>query len=252
VVTAWQSTFPVTIRGIRMFDVNGTEYMGPREPVGTSTQTASGKLANVLGGEQQIAAASAAWSASTMWSADASDPFQWVTIDVRLPDATDLSSLAIYTGYSGSTQYAANKIRLLRRNQYGNYVTLLPETAIGQSSVVSIPSAPKVTHLRAQLRAGASAHVAVRGIRLFTPLGELFTRVFSGRCVRRCGGFLAGCRRAVGALTASQRYQRRRRQQRHMSDRSAMSHDQLLAIQAKDHRKSSKPGGSDLGPMRQI
>lgn len=166
----------VVVRGVRFFDTSGAELQGPREPVPATSDGHPGVWAtpasNVIGGEQQIASYTTFFDAERMWHSKDVGANGWVTIDLRLPALTTLSSIATYTGHGGAYN-PANRVRVAVRGATGDY-TEIANVPAAPSQSVALGYPQLVTHLRLGFRAGPSGHVVVRGIRLFTPWGEEF------------------------------------------------------------------------------
>lgn len=169
----------VVLRGLRFWDELGNELQAPRMPIATSSYGHTGTWAsspqNVVGWDQLINGYWHGFDADQMWHSKDVGANNWVSIDVRLPNLTLLSAMAIYTGHS-NLYNPATRVQIEYRNAQGTYVALT-NVAVGPYAMVQFPPT-RATHLRIAFRSGASGHVVVRGIRMFNGYGELYTPTF--------------------------------------------------------------------------
>jgi hypothetical protein len=172
------STGEVVVRGIRLFDTNGVELEGPREPVAASEDGATDSMASspeiVVGAERTIAPYDATFDNTTMWRSRTVGQGNWVWMNIRLPELTTLKAIVAYTG-SSSQFDSALQIKVETRDGSGTY-SLSADSLTEPAARVPFYGSRAATHLRIAFRAGPSGRITVRGIRFFTEEGEVFAR----------------------------------------------------------------------------
>jgi hypothetical protein len=173
----------VVVRGMRFFDVDGNELFGPREPTARSSYTHAGAWAsdpsNVVGHDQYIQPYTSAFDVSTQWHSRQVAAGAWVSMDVTFPSEVALETIAVYTGHSNS-YHAATEVQVERKDSSGTFVYVDRDPVTPSAMMALGVLAPKATTWRIAFRTGSSGYVTVRGLRFFTPDGEIFPPRWDG------------------------------------------------------------------------
>jgi hypothetical protein len=110
------------------------------------------------------------FNAARMWHSEVVRS-GWAALDVTLPVPVTLTRLGIHTQHSGQ-YHAAEGVRIQVKDG-DEYRDVVEQDLKSVDAIVSIP-ATRGMKWRIHLRAGASRHVVVRGLRFFGESGEIF------------------------------------------------------------------------------
>jgi hypothetical protein len=112
---------------------------------------------------------------TTMWhTAYDLAPGTWVSVELSLPIAIELTGLGLHTQHSG-LYHQADAVRVY---DLDDGEVLIADSAVDAPDVRIDVSAAEVSHLRIDLRVGPSGSVTVRGLRFFEGELELFASRF--------------------------------------------------------------------------
>ncbi len=160
------------IIGLGPLDIPGQPFPVPAVTT-SSGETFGSKASNVVGREiKPSKGPGVTYDASTMWHSAASET-GWVALDVAFPFPVTLARMGIYTQHSGQF-HPANRARIqIQDRKTDEFRDVVEGDMDGVDALIDIPETRGKTW-RVHLRAGSTMMVVVRGLRFFSPTGEIF------------------------------------------------------------------------------